>query len=332
MNENPNIQTTGRVDPVAQVLDNAQVLGRATLLRNVILRDEAVAKDSAILLGSVEVSGEAVVGGRANVQSSLGRVIRIGGKAQVLGGSIRNVAPKTGPVPFSIGQGALVKDQAVLRGYCQVFGMAKVYEYAVVEDHVKVFGQARVHGHCSITGDAVIRGTADISGNAVIRGGIWDGSEGKVTSGDWLAPGQPNPDSDVDKANYHSFQDRAGPSYRRPELEEMKKKLDERFLTASDKQLRTEVIKLAHSNPELREHLLPILREADDHEAGRKWDGKRSRPDDAVPYNKHKRHPPAGADGSAERTNYNRWYRENVCPDHENQCGLNEPGQSGLPK
>ena len=35
-----------------------------------------------------------------------------------------------------------------------------------------------------------------------------------------------------------------------------------RSLVMSDKDLRNEVIRLAHSNPKLREHLLPLLKES----------------------------------------------------------------------
>lgn len=56
--------------------------------------------------------------------------------------------------------------------------------------------------------------------------------------------------------------------------------------------------------------------------AGRTWDGDRSKPDDAVPYNKHPDSPDAGADGSEQRRKYNQWFRENVCPGHKTNCGL----------
>lgn len=326
----PLIQTTGRIDPAAQVLDRASIGGHASLLRNVVVRDDAVVKESAILIGNVDVSGDAVVMGRANVQSSLGKRVSIGQNAWVMGGSIRNIAPISGPVPYSIGGHAMVKGQVVLRGYCQIFGSAQVYEYAVVEDHAKIFGNARVHGRCMITGDAVVRGNANISGDAILRGGVWDGSEGRVAEGDWLEPGVRNPSSDAQNANYQSFQDRAGPSYRTPELEAIKQQADARYLAASENKLRTQLIRLAHANPEMREHLLPLLKNAEEeneHEAGRKWDGGSQKPTDSVPYNKHRSHPPAGEDGSKERKRYNQWYRDSVCPDASNQCGLNEPGQ-----
>lgn len=68
-----------------------------------------------------------------------------------------------------------------------------------------------------------------------------------------------------------------------------------------------------------------ILMEGDELMAGRTWGGPGYRPkpvDDSIPYNKHPESPPAGANGSAERRRYNRWFRENVCPDHATNCGL----------
>jgi len=42
-----------------------------------------------------------------------------------------------------------------------------------------------------VYGEAKCFGKARIGGNAVILGGKWDGSEGEITSGAWLAPGVP---------------------------------------------------------------------------------------------------------------------------------------------
>lgn len=56
--------------------------------------------------------------------------------------------------------------------------------------------------------------------------------------------------------------------------------------------------------------------------AGRTWDGDTSTPDDATPYNSHPDSPPAGADGSEQRWKYNKWFRDNVCPDHLTGCGM----------
>ena len=92
--------------------------------------------------------------------------------------------------------------------------------------------------------------------------------------------------------------------------------------------LRASVIRLAYENPNLRHHLLPLIKEADaaeamDMEAGRTWGNPnpKATPDDSVPYHKHPNSPPAGADGSAQRKKYNEWFRENVCPGHKTTCG-----------
>ncbi len=38
---------------------------------------------------------------------------------------------------------------------------------------------------------AYVDGTAQIGGQAIILGGVWDGSEGEVTKGQWVGPNQP---------------------------------------------------------------------------------------------------------------------------------------------
>jgi hypothetical protein len=65
-----------------------------------------------------------------------------------------------------------------------------------------------------------------------------------------------------------------------------------------------------------------LASEDDDLIAGRTWDGDKSTPDDATPYNIHPKSPPAGADGSEQRWKYNQWFRQNVCPGHKTNCGL----------
>lgn len=87
--------------------------------------------------------------------------------------------------------------------------------------------------------------------------------------------------------------------------------------------LRLKVIKLADEKPHLREHLIPLLREAteDDVEAGRLWNSDASTWDAWHPYKNHPDSPPAGTDGSAQRKKYNDWYRKKVCPTHPTTCG-----------
>lgn len=67
----------------------------------------------------------------------------------------------------------------------QVSGNAKVYGGAWVIDNAEVSGKAKVYGR------PVLKGRARIGGTAVILGGEWDGSEGEILSGRWMAPGVP---------------------------------------------------------------------------------------------------------------------------------------------
>lgn len=94
--------------------------------------------------------------------------------------------------------------------------------------------------------------------------------------------------------------------------------------------LRASVIRLAYENPNLRPHLLPLVKEADAAiEAGRTWGNPKPKaaPDDNNPYNSHPNHPPAGADGSEQRAKYNEWFQKNVCPTHATKCG--DPARFG---
>jgi hypothetical protein len=123
------------------------------------------------------------------------------------------------------------------------------------------------------------------------------------------------------------------------------RKIMARNLTAAERDLRSKVIRLAHQNPSLRPHLLPLLKQADEQTlaeqmaseimAGRPWGGKNYKPramdyDDPAPgpgsppcqpdgeggcyehtdmykgYGKTN----SGANGSAARREYNRKYRE----------------------
>lgn len=104
-----------------------------------------------------------------------------------------------------------------------------------------------------------------------------------------------------------------------------------------------EVQRVASAHPETRAHLVPLLRRyagenvvacctcpdggksaADEGlMGGRTWGNPdpHSKPDDKVPYHQHEDSPPAGADGSPQRKNYNNWFRKNVCPKHKTNCG-----------
>jgi len=102
--------------------------------------------------------------------------------------------------------------------------------------------------------------------------------------------------------------------------------------------LRKATIRLAYQRPELRPHLLPLLArtagedEAMDMLAGRPWGGKNYKSkakdyDDPSPgpgsppctpegeggcYDTYDNSPPAGENGSAQREQYNNWYRKNI--------------------
>lgn len=119
-------------------------------------------------------------------------------------------------------------------------------------------------------------------------------------------------------------------------------------VAAEERVLRSRVIRLAHQNPSLRPHLLPLLaRTAGAEEgtvAGRTWGdsnqfgGSKGNPrqpadDKDPPYNKRNLGPGGcnkeDDDGScyAERLEYNQRYREEVCKGgkHRTDCGMNLP-------
>ena len=126
-----------------------------------------------------------------------------------------------------------------------------------------------------------------------------------------------------------------------------RKNIMARNVTAAERDLRNKVIRLAHQRPELRPHLLPLLKQADEHAsaeqvaeeimAGRPWGGPGYKPramdyDDPAPgpgsppctpdgeggcYE----HTPmykgygtanSGTNGSAARREYNKKYRKEV--------------------
>ena len=60
-----------------------------------------------------------------------------------------------------------------------------------ISSNAKVYDHAYVSGNATVSGDAVVWGDAKVWGDAVILGDDWDGSEGKITSGRWKAPGVP---------------------------------------------------------------------------------------------------------------------------------------------
>lgn len=89
--------------------------------------------------------------------------------------------------------------------------------------------------------------------------------------------------------------------------------------------LRSKVIRLAHAKPELRPHLLPLLKQSAEEGllAGRRWDGSKANPDDSNPYKDRSEDidVKGGTNGSEARRKYNCKYRQKVCPKHGTKCG-----------
>lgn len=86
---------------------------------------------------------------------------------------------------------AVVEGNARVSHNARVYGSAQVHGSAIVEGYAEVYGSAIVHGSAIVTDYAQVSGKARIGGDAVILGGKWDGSEGEILSGRWIAPGVP---------------------------------------------------------------------------------------------------------------------------------------------
>jgi carbonic anhydrase/acetyltransferase-like protein (isoleucine patch superfamily) len=321
-----------QIDPSALILDGATVEDDAIIKGGVILKNKATVGDrsfvAAARAGGVIIGGNAVVGGMARVQGSTSGVVSIGGNAKVIGKSRIKNAVQPGK-PFSVSGNATVSGEAELGGTAYVGGNAKVYGKCFIRDDAMVLGDAKVYGTAVISGNATVMGRADISGTATLLGGVWDGSEGKITSGRWLGPDLPD-GPQVD--SYRQQKTRSLPEYMTQDEAANADAAANRFLRqASGKpKVRANLLRMAKERPELRAAILTFLNKkagdedvtADEMFAGRKWDGGRQKPDDSVPYNLHPDSPPAGSDGSEARKKYNQWYRKNVCPDHKTNCGL----------
>ena len=119
------------------------------------------------ILDNAEVIGNAKVFGDAKVYAS----------AMVSGGEVSD--------------NATVSGDAKVYGNAQVYGNAEVYGKAKVGGEAEVYGNAVVSGGAHVYGGARVYGDAKVFGTAVILGGDWDGSEGPITSGRWMAPGVP---------------------------------------------------------------------------------------------------------------------------------------------
>ena len=176
----------------------------------------------------------------------------------------------------------------------------------------------------------------------VAKGRIRAASDKQAAYGDpyWMVAKFPGVDSKgrpVRKGDKVFYYPRTKVMLTGPEAEQASRDFDaakadeDGFRAASDKNLRAGLIRLAHAKPEFRPHILPLLKSAAENEmeAGRTWGNPdpRKTPDDSTPYNKHEDSPPAGADGSAQRKRYNKWFQQNVCPDHATNCG--DPARFG---
>ena len=54
-----------------------------------------------------------------------------------------------------------------------------------------ILGNAFVSSDAIVRENAVVCDTAWVHGDAVILGGTWNGSEGEINTGRWIAPGIP---------------------------------------------------------------------------------------------------------------------------------------------
>ena len=87
--------------------------------------------------------------------------------------------------------GKHIRDSAMVSENARVYDNALVFENAKVYDNAEVYDNALVYDDALVYGYARVSGEARIGGTAVILGGEWDGTEGPVLSGKWLAPGVP---------------------------------------------------------------------------------------------------------------------------------------------
>jgi len=114
----------------------------------------------------------------------------------ILAGLLDGWVETVGDYPFKYPRkfnvpGKHILDNAEVLNRATVSENAKIYDRAHVTYKARVFGNAEVYGDAWVGGDAKVGGKARIGGTAVILGGEWDGSEGEVLSGTWLAPGVP---------------------------------------------------------------------------------------------------------------------------------------------
>lgn len=200
----------------AEVFDGAKVFGKAKVSGDAQVYGDAVVFDKAKVFERAEVYGNAKVFDRAKVSGNAKVFDRaeVSGKTEVYGNAkvSGNAAVKERALAFEDARvfnkallygDARVQGNAEIFGNAEVYGKAQVYEnskvfdeahvygYAEVSGNAQVFGEAHVYLFAKVSGDAKVCGEARIGGHAEILGGFWDGSEGRVLSGKWLAPGVP---------------------------------------------------------------------------------------------------------------------------------------------
>ena len=179
-------------DGFVQIYGKAEVSGRKTEITHKaqIYGSAKVSNETEpVMDGSYEATnmrGERRVRTVSSVQ--IKDEAQVHGEAEIRGGVITDKAQAYGRARVRgtvyISQNAQVRGQATIDGnYGNDYWNVNIMENAIVE------GQAIVEGRATICGNSIVGGTAHIGGDARIQGGVWDGKEGKITSGTWLAPG-----------------------------------------------------------------------------------------------------------------------------------------------
>ena len=148
------------------ILDNAKVGGNAEV------SDDANVRDNAKVFGNARIGHHARVFDNAFVTDN----------AQLFDSALAYDNAK-------ISGDASVFGKSTVRGKAKVTGHAKVYGDADVGASAFVGGSAEIYDRAKVFGTAQVSGKARIKGTAVILGGKWDGSEGPIDSGSWMAPG-----------------------------------------------------------------------------------------------------------------------------------------------
>lgn len=183
---NAKVYGSAKVSGDSNVYDNASVYGKAKMFGvrthisgNAQLFGNATLRgDYCSIEGDAQVFGNAYVGGSG---------VRITGRAKIKDNA--KIRSKEGLA--NITDDAEVSGSAICRGSYEISGDAKIYGNAVVGVPFAMDGYGRTFARPEISGKARIGGTA------IILSGRWDGSEGEVTEGIWIAPGVPASDEDI---------------------------------------------------------------------------------------------------------------------------------------